>query len=249
MNNGAITFGNEQNNGGSVLGAIKDSAVNVGITALAGGTAGAVGGKIAALTPYKPSKEAMNLQYGDIFVKAARKDELPDYIKDKGDDITGAVEKCRSLFKANAKLSLKMAETKNLHAQVQKMTEEEIKSEEFQTKLKEFFKEEAEKIPEGGYKKEEALRKAEEYYDKTCKNLERINEKCGELQDSFIKGASKDEKICDIAEKGAKHLRKRCFVGAGIAIGITGALILNLLKTYGVIGKKQTTAASQTAEQ
>lgn len=249
MNNGAITFGNEQNNGGSVLGAIKDSAVNVGITALAGGTAGAVGGKIAALTPYKPSEEAMNFQYGDIFIKAAKKDELPDYIKDKGDDITGVVEKCRNLFKANAGLIKEMAETESLYNQIKKTTEEEIKSEEFQTKLKEFFKEKVEKIPEGGYKKEEALRKAEERYDKICENLKRIDEKCGELQDSFIKSAAKDEKICDIAEKGAKHLRKRCFVGAGIAIGITGALILNLLKTYGVIGKKQTTAASQTAEQ
>ena len=249
MNNGAITFGNEQNNGGSVLGAIKDSAVNVGITALAGGTAGAVGGKIAALTPYKPSEEAMNFQYSDIFIKAAEKDELPDYIKDKGDDITGAVKKCRNLFKANTGLIKKMNETESLYKQIQETAEEEIKSEEFQTKLKEFFKEKAEKIPEGGYKKEEALQKIKERYDKILKNLGKINEKYGGLQDSFIKSASKDVEISDIAEKGAQHLRKRCLVGAGIAIGITGALILNLLKTYGVIGKKQTTAANQAAEQ
>ncbi len=81
----------------------------------------------------------------------------------------------------------------------------------------------------------------QKYLEKITKGIFNKSEKLSNLQNEFVQKLSslKNSNIDDIASKGAAALRKDSVKGAGIAIGVIIALTLNLLKTYGVIGKKE----------
>jgi len=243
----SITFGKGQNSGGSILGAVKDSVINVGATAALGAAAGALGGKVATLKPYTPSTEEINYQLRDIFVKAGFKDQLPDYIKNKGDDVVSAVKKSSRLIKSDIALNEKINEASLLYSIAEQASDTDFKGEKVQNALKKFFH--LKNPPENGYTKEGAKKALKERTEKILNTSVKINKQFNTLQDDFIKNEAvlNDGKIQELAQSGAKHLRNREIIGAGIAIGVIGAFVLNILNTYGVIGKKKSAAAQSQA--
>lgn len=94
--------------------------------------------------------------------------------------------------------------------------------------------------------KEEVVGVFEKHIKKADKLIEKIKngapkEKLDTYLDDFIKKAGESPKAKEIAEKGAKHLRKCTMVGIGAAIGIIGALVINILHTNGILkfGRKK----------
>lgn len=242
MINNSISFGNSESKGLSVLGAVKDSALNVGLTAVAGGAIGGVAGKIASLTPYTPSKEAINMQYGDMFLKATMKEELPDYIARKGDDIVDSVKLGAKLFRKDIELGIQAKNAEQLYELVKTLPEAELRGEKVQGVLKEFFEGTAEMMPVDKASREQLMDGIKARFQKMLRGSDSINKKFQGLQETFTDAVSKDFKIQDMVERSARDLRKNAIIGAGIAVGVVGALVLNILKTYGVIGKRQNSA-------
>ncbi len=238
MINNSVSFGKSESKGPSIFGAIKDSAVNVASTAVLGGTVGAIGGKIASLTPYTPSKAALDAQYADLFVKTTLKDQVPDYIAKKGDDVVDAVKLGAKLFKKDIELGIQASNADKLYTIVTSLPESELRSENVQKSLKEFFKGTAENMPVDKASREQIAEGIKARFKKFMRGSASLNEKFKSLQDTFTDAVSKDFKIQNMVEKGARDLRRNAMIGAGVAVGIIGALVLNILKTYGVIGKK-----------
>lgn len=246
--NSNISFTNNENQPpqrGNFFGALKDSFLNVAGTAAAGGALGAGAGKLVSLTPYKPSETALNFQFADMFEKTVKSDEIPDFIKQSGDEIKGFVKQGQK-FAGDYNGIIDSMEKIALKQKVQEMAEEAIAEEKTQSFIREFFKDAKDAVPDGGYKKADILERLKDVAtdEKTVEGLKErkntIEEQFENIRQGFIKKASelKDSIINKYAQDGAKHLRKRTIIGAGIAIGAGVALVLNLLRTYGVIGKK-----------
>lgn len=255
----AVSFGNNQqnSNAGNLFGAVKDSFLNVAATAALGGAAGGAVGKLASLTPYTPDKAALNMQYADMFQRALKKDEIPEHIKNAGDDFVQMVKSSKDLQKDILDITADLTDKANLKILVTEAKDEMIQQQGFQETIKNTLKEAADKIPEGGYTKNEVLERlkdiptdGKELAEKIKDATKASQEKLSGFYDDFIKkaGELKDSVINQYAQDGAKHLRKTSIIGAGIAIGAMGALILNILKTYGIIGKKGAPAQGQAAQ-
>lgn len=234
--------GQKSNVLGGVVSSLKDTAV-VATTGLA---IGGLGGKLATLAPYKPSQIALNCQYEDIFDKAVAGKGIPEYLKKAGDDVALLIDKGRRLGtcaarKKGADELLEFLSTRP----------EEFKSDNFQNAVKSFFKG-SKKIQEGGFTKDEILEKLKGCSERCGKVLkEKFNDtKLDDVRNSFVEKVKnlKNAQIDDIAEKGAKHLRNKSIVGAGMAIGLVSMLILNVLKTSGIIKPKAKTAQINAAQ-
>ncbi len=241
-----VSFNGGGVSAGGILGAVKDSAINVGATAVAGGVIGAAGGKLVSLKPYTPNSTAMEAQYRDMFLRAGNASsagEVPEYLKDKGDDVLNLVKKSGRILKRNSELTERANEIATMGQAVSRADNATFSGNKFQSLIAEFFKDKPEKIPEGGYTKEGVVERLQTSLGKIDKISKRLGEKYAPLSDEFVEKAAKNEEIKEIAEKGAKHLRKRSIIGAGIAIGVCAALVLNLLRTYGVIGRKKSSSA------
>lgn len=238
MINNSVSFGKSESKGASVLGAVKDSALNVGLTTLAGGTVGALGGKLASLVPYTPSEAALNAQYGDMFMKLGLKEELPDYIANKGEDIVDKIKQGAQLIKDDIAIDVKAKAADKLYSAIKAAPEADLGKEEFQNALKQFF-DDADDFAFQGAKKEEIAEAIKTKFKNLIDKSEEINNNFKALKDSFIEAVSKDHNIQGMAEKSARDLRKNAIIGAGIAVGVVTALVLNILKTYGIIGKKR----------
>lgn len=241
---------NNGNQRGSFLGAVKDSAVNVLSTAAVGGVVGGIGGKIATIAPYKPSVEALNFQYADMFEKAATATEIPAFLQDKGDDIVQLTKKGQKTLKGFNGLKGAMGGVETMYATLSKVPEDKFGSEDVQKIVKAFFKNDK-KVPEGGYTKTAVLERLKGRFDTMGGILKNKGEEFMQAQGSFvekIKGL-KNAQIDDWAAKGAKHLRNRAMIGAGVGLGIVGALVLNLLSTSGLFNKKQPANAQKQAVQ
>lgn len=241
MQTGAVTFGSGGNSkSSSVFGAVKDSALNVGVTAGAGILAGGAVGKIASLIPSKTSEAAIKFQYGDMFERLTRTSEVPKYLQGKGEEIVQAAQEGISLRNTVKALKQKWQETNIMGAAVTNATEDAIKQESFQTKIREFLQDAADKVPEGGYTKDGILERLKTSYDGLEEAIESKSGALLKMQGDFAEKLKNlgDTDITALAEKGAKHLKARSIIGAGMAIGLIAALTLNILKTYGVIGRK-----------
>lgn len=241
MQTGAVTFGNGGNSrSSSVLGAVKDSALNVGVTAGAGILAGGAVGKIVSLIPSKTSEAAMKFQYGDMFERFTRTSEVPKYLQGKSEEIVQAAKDGISLRGTVRALKQKWQETGIMGAAVANATEDAIKQESFQTKIREFLHDAADKVPEGGYTKEGILERLKTSYGGLEEAIESKSDTLLKMQGEFVEKLKNlgDKDINALAEKSAKHLRAKSIVGAGMAAGMLIALTLNILKTYGVIGRK-----------
>lgn len=239
----SVSFGRSEGGPGisGTLGAVKDSFLNVGLTAVVGGTVGGAAGKLAALTPYKPTVAQMQFQYADMFEKAIIRKDIPDFIKNAGGDFVQLTEIGKQTAEYASQLATEAAETKILYGAVQEASDEIISGSEFKTKITEFFKGKETKIADADYTKEGLLSKLKEHFDKIREQSELKGKLFNSVNEDFVKKAENlgDCDMKTLAEKGAKHLRKRSIIGAGIAIGIIGALTLNILKTYGVIGRRR----------
>lgn len=229
--------GQKSNVLGGVVSSLKDTAV-VATTGLA---IGGFGGKLATLASYKPSQAALDLQYGDIFSKAIGGKGVSKILKDAGDDVISLINKGKGV----KSIASQKAETDLILKSLSGVSEKEFASDEVQDAVKSLFKKNK-KIQEGGFSKEEILSKLKVRSDKFRKALK---DKFGvtsldEVKASFIEKVKglKNKQIDDIAEKGAKHLRNKSIIGAGMAIGLIGMLVLNVLKTSGIIKPKAKSA-------
>lgn len=237
MINNSISFGNSDKSNGSIFGAIKDSALNVGFTAVAGGALGGIGGKIASLTPYKPSTSAIEAQYGDMFLKAGIKEELPEYISNMGDEVASAVKKGAELVKEDIAIGVKVSNADKLYSIIKTLPEDDLSKDNIQKALKEFFGDKSDFAFKDA-KKDEIIEAIKNKFKELMEKSKDINNEFSTLKGQFIESASKDYRVQTMAEKAAKDLRRNAMVGAGIAVGVFGALVLNILKTYGIIGAK-----------
>lgn len=241
MINNSVSFGNSDSKGVSILGAVKDSALNVGLSAAVGGVVGGIGGKIVSFTPYKPTQAALNAQYGDMFLKMGLREELPDYIRNLGDDVTGAIKEGAKLVKDDVALGVKANSADKLYSVIKSIPDADLGKESVQKALGEFFNG-ADDFAFKNATKDEITEAIKEKFKSILKESEGVNKKFNELRENFIETASQDFKVQELVSKSAKDLRKNAMIGAGVAIGIIGALVLNLLNTYGVIGKRQKSA-------
>lgn len=228
-----VTFGNSGNNK-SFFGVAKDAAINVGGTMLIGGAAGSAAGHLVALVPHKPNAAQLNHQYVDIFEKAVMNNDLPEFLKNKAGDIAKNAQPIASNI---SKLNEKAATGSKLLDKIAKNSKDDIlKNDEFLTKASEFLGADKKLIEKNSL--ENVTNMIKSHLGVLKPALESENASLQLEKAAFITEARTVDDIVEIAKKGAKHLRKRTIVGVGIAIGIMGALTLNLLKTYGVIGKK-----------
>ena len=105
------------------------------------------------------------------------------------------------------------------------------------------------KMSEGGFSREEILEKLIKRKEKAKKVINGCCEKLTQTSNEFATKAVSNKNIKELAEKGAKHLRAKTIVGTAVAIGVVGALFLNILKTFGVIKPKRKKAQAQTLSQ
>ncbi len=243
-----VSFGSSGTQKRSIFSDIKNSAINVGTTALVGGTIGAIGGKIGTLVPYKPSEAAINFQYADMFEKATNANKIPECLKDTGDDIKNLISKGQKIKSKSNTIKNYYNKLVEFVGNLSKVKPNEYNSDEIQTQIKNFFKDSAKNIPEGGYNQANVVQKIESKTDKINKILTSQSKKFSEYQEKFVDIIKnlKNENLESIAKKGAKHLRNRAIIGTGIAIGVVGALIFNILNTYGLIGRKAQASAPPT---
>ncbi|MCD7740428.1 MAG: hypothetical protein LUH11_03670 [Candidatus Gastranaerophilales bacterium] len=235
-----VSFGGSESKGGSFFSSLKDSAINVASTVAAGTAAGALGGKIASLKPYTPNAAALDFQYADMFQKALRNETTPEYIKNAGDKFTKLVDSARACTNILDETTGKLYTGDTLLQTVKNLPEGNIAADEIQNSAKTFLKSENMDIPQGTLTKDkitQSLQKInEKLYDKIKETSKTIDGKRSEFAEKIAE--AKNPRVDELANKGAKHLRNKSVIGAGIAIGVIGALVLNLLKTYGIIGKK-----------
>ena len=208
MINNSVSFGNSDSKGVSILGAVKDSALNVGLSAAVGGVVGGIGGKIASFTPYKP---------------------------------TGAIKEGAKLVKDDVALGVKANSADKLYSVIKSIPDADLGKESVQKALGEFFNG-ADDFAFKNATKDEITEAIKEKFKNILKESEGVNKKFCELREKFIENVSQDFRVQELVSKSAKDLRKNAMIGAGVAIGIIGALVLNLLNTYGVIGKRQKSA-------
>lgn len=236
MNN-QISFGKKTGTIGNVISSVGSSALNVGVTIGAGAGVGACVGKLASLTPYKLSAAAMEHQYADMFVKAVNLPETPEYMKGLS-EITSVVSNAKKIGLCENK----KARIENIKTLCNKLKDEvknnadAIKDDGLQKYAKKLLKSKS----ENSLTADEITGALEGHIKKADKLLEKIDNKISKktMEDAFGEFAEK-AKNCDVtkklAENGAKHLRKNAVIGAGIAIGVLGALVINLLHTNGLI--------------
>ncbi len=237
MLNNQVSFTADKKSNGVTQSALS-SAANVAVTIGAGAAVGGGIGKLASLTPYKPKAGELNFQYADMFEKSFRQDGTPDIIKKAGGEVEKLYEKYISKAKLPfAKTTLAYEEAAYMYENLASDTKGIlIKNQEVQDKLKTLLGKEP---PKEGFSIEEALTGLK---DKTIAAGSRLREALkakDELRQEFIDKASKNEALTEIATKGAKHLRKRAIIGVGVGIGVAAALVLNILNTYGIIGKRK----------
>ena len=237
-----VSFGQQQGGIKSAIGAVGSSALNVGVTVGAGAGVGALAGKLASLAPYTPSAADLNHQYHDMFIRAINSKETPEYMKEGADTLKGIVGDARKIF-VKSKTHLKRLGQAGRIKGVCETAIEEIKAdakvasdESIQAYAKKLLKSKS----EAPLSKEEVLGAFEKHIKKADKLIEKIKngapkEKLDTYLDDFVKKASESPKTKELAEKGAKHLRKCTMIGVGAAVGIIGALVINILRTNGIL--------------
>ena len=256
MSDNSVSFGKKE--GGGFLKSTIGSAINVGATIGAGAAVGAGVGKLASLTPYKPSAADLNFQYKDMFERAVRVKEPPSYIKDAGDEFVKLFKEGRTAHVTDSinnaallkgqqieKLINDIAISASNNPLLKKM--KGVNDEQIQQQVKKILKDKSgEKLTN------------EQMVEGLANKLQRLSEWMGkrkpsnmdELSTQFAEKAGSNPRIKELAEKGAKYLRNKSIIGVGIAVGVLGALTLNILKTYGILklpkfGKKQAQAPAQ----
>ena len=226
--------GQEQSNL-SILGSIGASALNVGLSAGAGAAVGGAVGKVASMIPIKPSEAALNHQYEDMFIKAAKTaQDVPEYLKDKGDEILGIVKNGQQALSGYTSSNVQAEKIKNFTAGIASLTDDAIKNDETQNIIKEFFKDAT--APTGGYAKESVVQRLTDWHKNVVAKIESTGDALDNAGKEFVEKAKNIKGLNEMAEQGAKHLRKSTIIGAGVGIGVLAALTLNLLNTYGLIG-------------
>lgn len=234
-----VSFGNNKDSRPSFFSTVKTAAAETIVPVVAGGALGGGVGKLVSLTPYKPKEDMLQIQYKDMFQKALKSEELPDYIKTAGGDFVDITNKGKIAYKELKKVDdlLSLAESTQI------IKDKKIASSDFQSILKEI-------LGENNFaNKEEILKAIEAKLEPLKESYDTHRENYKAALDSFVEKACEEDKIVDIAKKGAKQLRKRCIIGAGIMIGAFGALILNVLRTNGAFNFKKPKAAQEAAGQ
>ena len=107
----------------------------MGLSAAVGGVVGEIGGKIASFTPYKPTQAALNAQYGDMFLKMGLREELPDYIRNLGDDVTGAIKEGAKLVKDDVALGVKANSADKLYSVIKSIPDADLGKESVQKRV------------------------------------------------------------------------------------------------------------------
>lgn len=232
-----VSFGKQSGTVGSVLGSVGSSALNVGVTMGAGAGVGACIGKLASLTPYKPSAAALEHQYTDMFIKAVQMPKAPEYLAGIPELKTAICDaKKVNLYTSGKAQAEDIKKLCGGFIEKIKETPDIIKNEGVQEYAKRLLKSKSENPLTG----EEVVGAFEKHIKKADTLLEKIDKKlAGRTVEGVFGDFVEKAKNCDttkeLAESGAKHLRKNTIIGIGIAIGVVGALVINLLHTNGVI--------------
>lgn len=235
-----VSFGKQSGTFGNIIGSVGSSALNVGVTVGAGAGVGACIGKLASLTPYKPSAAALEHQYIDILEKAAMQKKTPEYIKNAGEEVFNAFKVAKRAIRRNWNYESKFRKAQQIEELVERLTSPKADL----TSTLKGYTANLQNIAKGILKidkdasvtSEELINKLVEKHEKLIETLEkRKPADTKSLTNAFIEKASQNNDIKELAETGAKHLRKTSIVGIGMAIGIVGALVINLLNTNGVI--------------
>ena len=232
MNIQSVSFGKQTGTRGGILGSVGGSLLNVGATVGVGAGIGAGIGKLASLTPYTPTAADLKYQYADMFERAVGTKETPSYIQEAGDKFTNLVAKGKKLLKSGRCAQRNGINLEVCRSAAENATDEVIKSSEFQRGIKKIIKG---KMPEGGFTREQIIERLAQKSEKTAEFLQKNGKKITETAEEFVDSAASCPRMKELAEKGAKHLRNKTIVGAAIAIGVIGALVLNILKTYGIL--------------
>lgn len=246
MINNSVSFGKNTGSSGGVLSSVASSALNVGVTAGVGAGIGAGIGKLASLTPCKIKPQDLNFQFEDMFVSAIKNRETPSYLKGAGGDVIDIVKQGKEVSKKINMATQNVNKYASLSQFVNALPDEEIKNADFQSGIKKIIKG---KMPEGGFSKKEILEKLAIKGEKASKFINDSCEKLTQTSNEFATKAASNENLKELAEKGAKHLRAKTIVGTAVAIGVVGALFLNILKTFGVIKPKRKNAQAQALSQ
>lgn len=232
LSNNSIPQGNTAGSQRGFLKTVGGSLINVGATIGAGAAVGGGIGKLASLTPYKPKAAELEYQFKDMFVKAAKNEEAPEHIRNLGDSVSSLVNSYKQLAKKTEFATNNCVCYNGCLEAVKKISEEEIKDKKFQTAIKKIIKG---KMSENGYTKEQIVERLTNKIARTTNFLEKNSENANNILGDFCKKASANERMTELATKGAKHLRSKAIIGVGIGVGIISALVLNILKTYGVL--------------
>ncbi|MCD8024253.1 MAG: hypothetical protein LUE64_01830 [Candidatus Gastranaerophilales bacterium] len=241
--------GNEQAQSQSITGALRDSFVNIGATVAIGGGAGAAAGKAASLLPFKPDSTALNFQYEDMFERAISNEDTPDYLKKASGKLQDIIKNSKQTVTDFENASVLKSNTDSLLETVKVAADDTIADTNIQDCVKKIIKDSGAEPQEGVMSKSaitEALEKIQAELNEKLKIGKKSYDEAKSGFISEIQQNTANKEAQEIAKKGAKHLRSRTLIGAGIAIGISLALVLNLLKTYGVIGRKNVNLAQNT---
>lgn len=228
----AFTSGGEHKR--SFLGDVASSALNVGATVGAGAAVGSIGGRIASLVPYKIKDADIAFQYGDMFCRAAQSETATDLLKSTTGTVKDLIQEGKNCIAIQNGYKEQAQTAAEFLAGVMETADDAFSGAEVQDKIKSFFRDTADKIPTGGYTKEGVKTRLQDSIEHAVNNHKAQNEYFANIKERFVQAAraAGDTNLEEVAKKGAKALRNRSIIGAGIAIGVITALALNIMKSF-----------------